>query len=146
MTKFCIFLKRKSLLYKELYTIYVSQVHTPITLFSSSIYIAFSKKNYKANIVISPHQIYKIGENRLLSHSYPELDGFLNKIENELYTKSSSESEGQKEQYFTYEVKINKDEMEISLSNDKLSPFNILINYYIMNYRPYLEKVTQNIF
>ena len=28
----------------------------------------------------------------------------------------------------------------------ELSPFNVLINYYIMNYRPYLEKVTQYIF
>ncbi len=26
---------------------------------------------------------------------------------------------------------------------NKLSLFNILIYYYIMNYRPYLEKVTQ---
>ena len=79
-----------------------------IAFIISALYVYFSKKSYIANIVITPPQVYIIGDNRLLTPANPQLDGFLSKIENELYIKSSSVNEGQKAHHFTYEVNIIK--------------------------------------
>ena len=90
-------------------------IPTIIAFILSSVYLSFRAynlhkiKDIEINVVIIPPQLYKIGENRLLISSYPQLDDFVDKIENELYIKSSSASEGKNVQHFTFNANIIKD-------------------------------------
>lgn len=115
-----VFLKRK----------WIIIIPTVISFIFSFVYVFLNKSNeiviYKANIVITPPQLYKIRENRLLDSFSPELDGLINKIENELFLLSSSEINGRNVIHFTYDISIIKTQkasepLNIDVSGDQIN-------------------------